>query len=56
MEDSDKHFATLKRYSNDSYRFGFLVKEAKTLKKQIPYLGKLGFFDVNYFSFDFIFE
>lgn len=56
MEDSEKHFAAEKRYSCDGYRHAFLVTEAKTLKKPIPYLGKSAFFDVDYFSFDFKLE
>ena len=41
---SKKHFAIESRY-NEDYKYGFLVKNAKILKL-IPYLGKLGFFEV----------
>ena len=46
LGDRNKHFAD----SNfTKYKYGFLLKESKRLKKPIPLLGKLGFFNVEYY-------
>ncbi len=45
--DYDKHFALEQRYTKDNYRYGFVVGNAKVLKKTIPYSGMLGFFNVD---------
>jgi len=43
--DKDKHFS-LKKIMNNGCMYGFLIKYAVKFDKAIPYLGKLGFFDV----------
>ena len=43
--DRDKHFS-LKKIPDNSCMYGFLIKDAVKFDKTIPYLGKLGFFDV----------
>ena len=45
-KDKQKHFSIISRYF-DGYKYGFLVKDARIFKISIPYLGKLGFFEVN---------
>jgi len=45
-KDRHKHFSILNKYF-EGYRYGFLVRNAKTFKKPIPYPGKLKFFEVN---------
>ena len=46
INDSKKHFAIENRYL-ESYKYGFLVRNAKLLEKPIHYPGKLGFFQVS---------
>jgi len=46
INDSKKHFSIENRYL-ESYKYGFLVRNAKLLEKPIPYPGKLGFFQVS---------
>ncbi|MGD1835501.1 MAG: ASCH domain-containing protein [Nitrososphaeraceae archaeon] len=46
VNDSNKHFANVSRY-DEGYKYGFLIKDAKTLKKSVPYLGRLGFFEID---------
>ena len=43
--DKDKHFS-LKKILSNGRMYGFLIKDAVKFDKTIPYLGKLGFFDV----------
>jgi hypothetical protein len=45
-KDKQKHFAIISNYF-DGYKYGFLVKDAKIFEKSIPYLGILGFFNVD---------
>ena len=45
-KDKQKHFSIISKYF-DGYTYGFLVKDARIFKISIPYLGKLGFFEVN---------
>ncbi|HKO65792.1 MAG TPA: ASCH domain-containing protein [Candidatus Nitrosocosmicus sp.] len=46
-DDHQKHFSIEDIKSNHSFkRYGFLVKDAIKFKEGIPYLGKLGFFEV----------
>ena len=47
-KDKQKHFSIISKYF-DGYKYGFLVKDARMFKKPIPYLGKLGFFEVDDF-------
>lgn len=42
LADKDKHFSI----NFSAPKCGFLIKGAKRLNKQIPMLGRLGFFDV----------
>jgi predicted transcriptional regulator len=44
LKDSGKHFADYKEFHDSKY--GFLLKNAKRLKKPISYKGMLNFFDV----------
>jgi len=47
LHDRQKHFSIEDIKSNHSFkRYGFLVKEQLKLREEIPYLGKLGFFEV----------
>jgi hypothetical protein len=43
-KDAKKHFASKDFYNK---KYGFCLKNAKELRVPIPYMGKLGFFDVN---------
>ena len=43
--DKGKHYS-LKKILNNGCMYGFLIKDAVKFDKGIPYLGKLGFFDV----------
>jgi hypothetical protein len=45
-KDKLKHFSIISKYF-DGYKYGFVVKDARMLKKLIPYSGKLGFFEVD---------
>jgi predicted transcriptional regulator len=45
-KDKQKHFSIISKYF-DGYKYGFVVKDARMLKKLIPYSGKLGFFEVD---------
>jgi hypothetical protein len=48
LGDRQKHFSIEDINSNHSFkRYGFLVKDALKFRKEIPYLGKLGFFEVS---------
>ena len=48
FSDRHKHFSIEDINSNHSFkRYGFLVKDALKFRKEIPYLGKLGFFEVS---------
>ncbi len=48
LGDRQKHFSIEDIKSNQSFkRYGFLVKDALKFKEEIPYLGKLGFFEVS---------
>ncbi|MDN5866005.1 MAG: ASCH domain-containing protein [Candidatus Nitrosocosmicus sp.] len=48
LGDHQKHFSIEDIKSNHSFkRYGFLVKDALKFRKEIPYLGKLGFFEVS---------
>ena len=44
-KDKQKHFSIISKYF-DGFKYGFLVKDARMLKKSISYSGKLGFFEV----------
>jgi hypothetical protein len=44
--DRHKHFSVVTKYF-EGYIYGFLVRNAKMLKKPIPYQGKLRFFEVD---------
>ena len=47
LVDRLKHFSIEDIKSDHSFkRFGFLVKDALRFREEIPYLGKLGFFEV----------
>ena len=43
--DEGKHYP-LKKIKDNGCMYGFLIKDAVKFDKGIPYLGKLGFFDV----------
>ena len=46
--DRRKHFSIEDIKSNHPFRrYGFLVKDALKFREEIPYLGKLGFFEVS---------
>lgn len=48
LGDHRKHFSIENLKLNHSFkRYGFLVNDALKFKKEIPYLGKLGFFEVS---------
>ena len=48
LGDRQKHFSIEDIKSNHSFkRYGFLVKDALKFREEIPYLGKLGFFEVS---------
>ncbi len=48
--EKDKHFSIEKNsnnlYSSNFKRYGFLVKDASIFSNPIPYIGKLGMFEV----------
>lgn len=44
--DRHKHFSVVTKYF-EGYIYGFLISNAKTFKKLVPYPGKLKFFEVN---------
>jgi len=46
IKDKLKHFSIITRFL-EGYKFGFLVKNAKRLRRTIPYPGKLNFFEVD---------
>lgn len=46
--DKNKHLS-LQNLHNNKITYGFLIKDAVRFTKIIPYLGKLGFFEVNEF-------
>ncbi len=43
--DKNKHLS-LKKLVNNKNMYGFLIKDAIKLEDAVPYLGKIGFFDV----------
>ncbi|MDQ6724098.1 MAG: ASCH domain-containing protein [Thermoproteota archaeon] len=43
--DKNKHLSLMK--NNNRIIYGYLIKDALKFKNSIPYLGKLGFFEVN---------
>ena len=45
-KDKQKHFSIVTKYF-DSYKYGFLIRNARMFKKSIPYRGKLRFFEVD---------
>ena len=45
-KDKNKHYADIKKFG--PYRYGFMVKKAHRLGTPLPYLGRLGFFEVEY--------
>lgn len=45
-KDKHKHFSIVTKYF-EGYKYGFLIKNAKRLRKTIPYPGKLKFFDID---------
>ena len=47
--DRDKHFSIEKNRnsSNNFKRYGFLVRDAQLFSNPIPFLGKLGLFEVD---------
>ncbi|MBA2268766.1 MAG: hypothetical protein H0W19_10605 [Nitrosopumilus sp.] len=48
MRDRQKHFSIEDIKLNHSFkRYGFLVKDQLKFREEIPYLGKLGFFEVS---------
>ncbi|TVP40352.1 ASCH domain-containing protein [Candidatus Nitrosocosmicus arcticus] len=48
LRDHQKHFSIEDINSNQSFkRYGFLVKDHLEFGEEIPYLGKLGFFEVS---------
>jgi len=48
LSDRQKHFSIEDIKLNQSFkRYGFLVKDQLKFGEEIPYLGKLGFFDVS---------
>ena len=48
LDDCQKHFSIEDIKLDHSFkRYGFLVKDALKFREIIPYLGKLGFFDVS---------
>ncbi len=48
LRDRQKHFSIEDIKSNHSFkRYGFLVKDQLKFRENIPYLGKLGFFEVS---------
>lgn len=48
LDDRHKHFSIEAIKSDHSFkRYGFLVKDAIKFSKEMPYLGKLGFFEVS---------
>ena len=44
--DKNKHYADIKKF--DSYKFGFMVKNAHKSRTPMPYSGRLRFFEVEY--------
>ncbi len=47
LRDRQKHFSIEDIKSNHSFkRYGFLVKDQLKFREEIPYLGKLSFFEV----------
>jgi hypothetical protein len=48
LDDRQKHFSIEDIKLDHSFkRYGFLVKDALKFREEIPYLGKLGFFEVS---------
>jgi hypothetical protein len=48
FDDRQKHFSIEDIKLDHSFkRYGFLVKDALKFREEIPYLGKLGFFEVS---------
>ena len=48
LGDRHKHFSMEEPKPNHSFKkYGFLVKDALKFREEIPYLGKLGFFEVS---------
>jgi predicted transcriptional regulator len=45
-KDKSKHYADIKKF--DSYKNGFMVKNAHRLRTPLPYPGRLKFFEVEY--------
>ena len=45
-KDKSKHYADIKKF--DSYKYGFMVKNAHRLRTPLPYPGRLKFFEVEY--------
>jgi predicted transcriptional regulator len=45
-KDKQKHFSIVTKYF-DGYKYGFLIRNARLVKKSIPYRGKLRFFEVD---------
>ncbi len=45
--DKNKHLSLMK--NNNRIIYGYLIKDALKFKNSIPYLGKLGFFEVKQF-------
>jgi hypothetical protein len=45
-KDKQKYFSLISKYF-DGYKYGFLVKDAKSLKHSIRYWDKLGFFNID---------
>jgi predicted transcriptional regulator len=46
VKDRNKHFADINKFG--SYKFGFMVKNAKRFRTPKPYPGRLRFFQVQY--------
>jgi len=48
LDDRQKHFSIEDiKLDNSFKRYGFLVKDALKFREEIPYLGKLGFFEIS---------
>jgi hypothetical protein len=46
FRDKSEHYADIKKF--DSYKYGFMVKNAHRLRTPLPYPGRLKFFEVEY--------
>ena len=49
VSDKNKHLS-LKEFVNNKNMYGFLIKDAIKFDNAVPYLGKIGFFDVDEFN------